>query len=239
MSRILLKCLLPVICAIFIVACNQAAPKKKLENTKPVVKPNVAGGCAPEANADLKIKLDLIQQLMDKGSLFAALAHLDALRSNDPQAMYLRAEILRRTDRSDQAIPIYQSLIASCKAGKGYHGLGLIAGRNDKLSVALDYLQKAAYELPLDVRVRNDYGYALLLNKQYELARNEFMTAYELSGGDQLATTNMTLLMFVTEKEDEVQNFVERMGLDENTVQQLQEQAEKIKSANELPSSEP
>lgn len=229
MHRIACKFALLGACSILIVACNVEGRKKNNIDSSSIVNPNSVRGCATQIKPDFKIKLDLIQQLIDKGSLFAALAHLDALRSNEPQAIYLRAEILRRTERADQASTLYQSLLLTCKSGKGYHGLGLIAGRNHDISLALNYLEKATYELPLDVRVRNDYGYALLLNEQYDMARNEFMTAYELSGGDRLAKTNLALLMFVTEKEDQVSSFIDGMGLDEETVQQLQAEAKRIK----------
>lgn len=224
------KNILYIACVIFLVACKPAMQKRTTDKVVNAQKPDTSNECS-EIKGDRKVKLDLIQQLMDKGKLFAALAHLDALRSQSPQARYFRAEILRRTQRSRQAEPLYRELTRGCMAGKGYHGLGLIAGKRDNVAVALGFFQKAAHELPLDVRVRNDFGYALLLNGQYVQARNEFMTALELSGGDELIVTNLALLLILTGTEAEVQGFASQMSLDDEAMQQLRQQADQIKAS--------
>ena len=94
----------------------------------------------------------------------------------------------------------------------------------------IDYLQKAESELPIDVRVRNDLGYALLLGGQFDSARNEFLTALELDGGDRLAATNM-LLLSVTGKSKESRAFAKHMNISPETVKQIRAQAEEIKSS--------
>lgn len=190
-----------------------------------------AQACAADPDPDQNVKLDLIRRLIDNGKLYAALAHLEAARSDSRQSAYLRAEILRQTNRSEQAAPLYRELLGGCMAGKGYHGLGLIAGRDSKISEAIAYLQKAAIALPTDVRVRNDLGYALLLGRQFDAARNEFLTALELDGGDSLAATNMVLLLSVTEKKQEMQAFAAHMNMDPEIVTQLRAQAEEIKAS--------
>lgn len=187
--------------------------------------------CGEDDKPEQNVKLDLIRQLMDSGKLYAALAHLDDTRSVSLQSKYLRAEILRRTDRSEQASGLYRELLDGCLAGKGFHGLGLIAGRNQRIGEAIDYLQQAANELPVDVRVRNDLGYALLLDGRFDAARNEFLTALELDGGDSLAATNMLLLLSLMGKDQEVQAFAVHMNIKPETVVQLRNQAEEIKAS--------
>ncbi len=199
---------------------------------KTLTEPSNKQSCESNDNPDQNVKLDMIRQLMDSGKLYAALAHLDSTHLTSPQSIYLRAEILRQTDRAEQAGPLYRELLDSCMAGKGYHGLGLIAGRYNKIPKAIEYLQKAESELPTDVRVRNDLGYALLLGGQFDSARNEFLTALELDGSDKLAATNMVLLLAVTGKKQEMQAFVTNMNFDPETVKQLSAQAQKIKAAN-------
>lgn len=187
--------------------------------------------CGEDGKPEQNVKLDLIRQLMDSGKLYAALAHLDDTRSDSLQAKYLRAEILRRTDRSEQASVLYRELLDGCLAGKGFHGLGLIAGRNQRINEAIDYLQQAANELPVDVRVRNDLGYALLLGRRYDAARNEFLTALELDGGDSLAATNMLLLLSLMGKDREVRAFAVHMNIKPETIVQIRNQAEEIKAS--------
>ncbi|PKM36246.1 MAG: hypothetical protein CVV06_12050 [Gammaproteobacteria bacterium HGW-Gammaproteobacteria-10] len=188
-----------------------------------------AKSCGEDPEPKQNVKLDLIRQLMDSGKLYAALAHLDEARSLSLQSSYLRAEIFRRTDRPEMAAALYRELLESCMVGKGYHGLGLIAGRNRQINEAIDFLQKAANELPVDTRVRNDLGYALLLGGRFDSARNEFLTALELDGGDRLAASNMILLLSVLGKEQEIQFFSAHMNMDSETMAQLRAQAEEIR----------
>lgn len=216
----------------FLIGCSQMGAYTNFTGSVNTVEPHRnAPTCEADTDADQNVKLDLIRQLMDSGKLYAALAHLEDTRSTSSQSIYLRAEILRQTNRTEQAISLYNKLLDGCMVGKGYHGLGLIAGRDNKVSEAIDYLRKAEAESPVDVRVRNDLGYALLLDGQFDSARNEFLTALELDGSDSLAMTNMVLLLSVTGKEQEMQAFAAHMNMDLEIVTQLRAQAEEIKAS--------
>jgi Flp pilus assembly protein TadD len=232
MVRLAVNNVLLALAGTLLVGCSQLAAQMDLAlSDKAGAPPQKASACEADADPDQNVKLDLIRKLMDDGKLFAALAHLEETRSTSRQSVYLRAEILRQTNRTEQAAALYRDLLGGCMAGKGYHGLGLIAGRGNRVSEAIDYLQKAEAELPVDVSVRNDLGYALLLDGQFEPARNEFLTALELDGGNQLAATNMLLLLLVTGKEQEMQAFATHMNMDSAAVAQLREQAEAIRAA--------
>ncbi|MCX4187524.1 hypothetical protein [Methylophaga sp. OBS4] len=187
--------------------------------------------CGGRLDAGTSIKLDLITQLMDEGRLHAALAHLDNLDSDSLHSRYLRAEILRRSGRDQEAKPYYQGLLDTCMVGSGYHGLGLIAGRDGQLQTALDYLQSAAERLPVDARVRNDFGYALLLDGQFERARREFLTAMELDEKANLARANMVMLLYVSDDGKKAEAFASRISMDADTLAQLREQSAIIKTS--------
>lgn len=214
-----------------LMGCSQLVSQKDLTGLGIGAAHQNAPLCEGDGDPDQNVKLDLIRQLIDNGKPYAALAHLDAARSNSRQSIYLRAEILRQTDRIEQAAALYNELLGGCMAGKGYHGLGLIAGRDNDISEAIAYLQKAEVELPTDVRVRNDLGYALLLGGQFDAARNEFMTALELDGSDSLAATNMVLLLSVMGKKQEMQAFAAHMNIGSETVKLLRAQAKEIKAS--------
>ena len=232
MVRFLVNSALLALVGTLLMGCSQLTARMDLAPSDKTDAPlRKVSACEADADPDQNVKLDLIRKLMDSGKLFAALAHLEDTRSNSLQSIYLRAEILRRTNRTEQAVALYRDLLGGCMAGKGYHGLGLIAGRDSKVSEAVSYLQKAEAELPVDVSVRNDLGYALLLDGQFDPARNEFLTALELDGGNSLAATNMVLLLLATGKEQEMQAFAAQMNIDSATVAQLREQAEKIKAS--------
>ncbi|MGH8550453.1 MAG: tetratricopeptide repeat protein [Methylococcales bacterium] len=192
--------------------------------------------CGPVDKPEEKVKLQLIRQLMDGGKLHAALAHLDASRVKSSEETYLRAEILRRTERSGLAIPLYKQLLHDrCAAGHAYHGLGLVAGRDGKISEALDYFEQARARLPTDVRVRNDLGYAWLLDGQYQSARYEFQTALELDENNEFSISNLVLLYLMTDQVQKAQSFAVRLKLSGESFQQLVARARELKRAPDSP----
>lgn len=181
---------------------------------------------------DTQLKLNMINTIVDQGALYAALAHLDAMdkdAQNTPPARYLRAEILRRTGRSVEAGQIYRELLKTCLAGAGYHGAGLIAAQGGDLKRALTDLKTARDLLPTDPKVRNDYGYALLLDKEREAARREFITAMQLGDSDGRAAMNYLTLLFVEGKRDEAMQFAERTHVSREEVDSVQRNAEKLR----------
>lgn len=185
--------------------------------------------CGQPADADTAVKLGVVDELMARNRMHAALAHLDELDSEALQATYLRAEILRQSSRPDEAAIYYRELKDTCMAGWAHHGLGLIAGREDRLDQALDELAIAAELLPVEPRVRNDYGYALLLDENYEAARREFLTTLELEQGAALAETNMVLLLFANEEPDKAEAFAKRVEMDTETLSDLARQAQDLR----------
>lgn len=187
--------------------------------------------CGEPRNADTAMRLDVIRKLMDQGRLYAALAHLDDLDSEALQARYLRADILRQSDRSIEAGPIYESLLETCLVGEAHHGLGLIAGRAGQLDKAVSELAQAAKLLPVNPRVRNDYGYALLLKGDMTTAKHEFLTALELDEEARLAETNLVILLFMQDEQQKAEAFARRVNMDSETLADLQQQAAQLAGA--------
>ncbi|MEX1200225.1 MAG: hypothetical protein WEB02_05490 [Methylophaga sp.] len=193
--------------------------------------------CGNPPSNDTALRLDMVQQLMADGRMHAALAHLDELDSDATQATYLRAEILRQSDRSEQAKRLYQQLTNSCFAGQGHHGLGLIAGRNQQLAEAELQLAKAAELLPVNARIRNDYGYALLITGKFDSARHEFLTAMQLDDANRLAETNMVILLFLQDQPEKARSFANKLNMDSQTLADLQLQAKAL--AKQISSAQP
>lgn len=189
------------------------------------------GQCVATNVPQWDMQLQMINDLKTRGALHAALAHLDALEAaaqQTPAARYLRAELLRRTDRVTEASRIYQGLLQTCLAGQGYHGLGLIAARSGDLKLALSDLASARRLLPTYPDVRNDYGYALLLDRQRERARREFITAIELGGADGRAALNYLTVLFMEGKNAEALQFADRTRISGDDVQAIQKQATQL-----------
>lgn len=180
MRLLLALCLCPLLLA----ACGGLPPI-----------PGASADCRP-ADPGASTRLAMIRKLLDSEHPYAALAQLDAAGGKGPAADQLRADILRRLGKGGEARPLYQGLTATCLAGAGYHGLGLLAGQERRLTESLDYLRRARQALPADPRVRSDLGYALLLAGDLEAARDEFMTALDLAPEDRKAALNLALLHY-------------------------------------------
>ncbi len=179
------------------------------------------GDLGPAANT----LLATIEQQIADGRAYAALAQLDALQATSPKATLLRAEALRRIDRWVDAAEFYRQLESGCMAGRAHHGLGLIAARTGRGADALRELQRARTLLPLDTRVRNDLGYALLLNRRWDEAQFEFMTALDLAPGDGLAARNLVLMAHMQGKPDVAKALGTRFKFDSVTSERLARQA--------------
>lgn len=192
---------------------------------------NNATDCSGQLSNETAMQLDLINTLMDDNKLHAALAHMDNLQTQPLKAKYLRAEILRQLKRDDQAKPLYASLLETCMVGSGHHGLGLIAAQNGDLVEALNHFRQAVTALPIDPRIRNDYGYALLLEGQYDAARDQFITALELEDASGLAQENMVLLLYLTGKPQKAVRLADKFVISAQTLTVIQDRAAEIKNA--------
>lgn len=152
----------------------------------------------PEQNQNLYI--DLVRKMIENDQLYAALAHLDAQKQEfgtEPAARLLRAEVLRKLGRSNQAAAMYKSLVSDgIFRGRAEHGLGLIKVSHN-LGAGIKHLQTAAHLRPTDARIRNDLGYALLKAGRSADALLNLATAYQLEGGGVLARNNYIVALLL------------------------------------------
>lgn len=185
------------------------------------------GNCAELEDGE-RLKLGLIEDELAAGRPRAAMAHLDALPdalAGRPLALYLRAESHRQVKEYDLAAGLYGRLSEGCLPGAGYHGLGLVAAARQDLDTAIRHLRRARERLAADPRVRNDYGYALLLSGRPEAARVEFETALELSAGESRAARNLLLVMLVVGDEQAAQRYARTLSLGDTESRRLHRHA--------------
>lgn len=181
--------------------------------------------CEGDLGPGRNTQLATIEQMIADGRSYAALAQLDAMQATTRKAIWLRAEALRRIDKLAEAATLYQQLTPSCMAGRAHHGLGLIAAQTGRWPEALNDLQQARTLQPLDTRVRNDLGYALLINRRWDEARFEFLTVLDLAPADGLASRNLVLMAHMQGKPELAQALVSRFKLDADTNERLARQA--------------
>jgi len=145
------------------------------------------GSCA-KPNSDQELSLNLADDMANEGKLHASLANLQNLPDNLPQVRQRQAKVYRLLGRSE-AEPLYRSLLGTCMAAEGEHGLGQLAAARGDNGQAMAHLQRAARMSPTDEKIRNDLGVVYLNQRRLEDARFEFLTAMELKQSEQLGTS--------------------------------------------------
>jgi Flp pilus assembly protein TadD len=227
-----------VSCALvaFMVGCSNAGIGRTSGADPQAEGSRCDGDLGPSGNT----RLAAIQQLLQDGKPYAALAELDGLGAETPKASWLRADALRRIDRHAEAQARYTQLLNTCLAGQAFHGLGLLAAREGRLGPSIQSLTRARQLLPTDTRVRNDLGYALLLNRQWADAQFEFLTVLDLAPKDPRASRNLVLLAFLQGKQEAGQQLAQNLKVDPATVERLRQQAAtSAAGAGPLPAQEP
>lgn len=184
--------------------------------------------CA-KLSSDEDLALSQAQSMADEGRLHASLAYLEGMPDNQGEVRLRKAKVLRLLGRSD-AEPLYRSLLGTCRAAEGEHGLGQLAvarGNNDQ---ALLHLVNAAKLAPTDEKIRNDLGVVYLNQLKLEQARFEFLTAIELKQSDTLAAVNLVTLLIYQDNWKQASELVSRLGLSPEQVSAAQARAEQLKA---------
>ncbi len=177
----------------------------------------------------LSLHLSLVERMLSSGRPFAALAHLDALSSQQGRAAgarWLRAEALRQIGSLDEARRAYEQLSGEGEySGLAQRGLGLLAASEGQLDLAVAHLRRARDLLPTDARIRNDLGYAELLRGMLSESEHELRTAIELAPSDGRAARNLLLLLFVRGLEREAVEWSQARAFDSSTVERIRARA--------------
>ncbi|MGU9829153.1 hypothetical protein [Pseudomonas sp. LF242] len=187
-------------------------------------------GSCPKPSSDQELSLNLADEMAGDGKLHASLANLQSLPANLPQVRLRQAKAYRLLGRSE-AEPLYRSLIGTCMAAEGEHGLGQIASAKGDNGQAMVHLQRAARLAPTDEKIRNDLGVVYLNQLRLEDARFEFMTAMELKQSDPLAAVNLVTLLIYQDNWKQAAQLVSQMGLSPEQVTEAQARAEKLKGS--------
>lgn len=188
---------------------------------------------APEScakvSSDQELSLSLADDMIREGKLHAGLANLQRLPQDLPAVRLRKAKIYRVLGEAE-AEPLFRSLLSTCLAAEGEHGLGQLAVARNDSEKALAHLQRAVRMSPTDEKIRNDLGVIYLNQGRLKQARFEFITAMELKQSDQLAAVNLVTLMIYQGNWKQASELVSRVGLSPAQVTEAQARAEKLKS---------
>lgn len=194
------------------------------------------GPCArPDSSQELG--LNMADELLADGRPHASLAHLEEMPDSLIQVRIRKAKVLRLLGSND-AEPLYRSLLGTCMGAEAEHGLGqLAASRGDDVQ-ARQHLMRAARLAPTDEKIRNDLGVVYLKQGELEKARFEFLTAIELKD-DRLAAVNLVTLLLYQDKWQQAADLVSRLGLSAAQFSEAQARAEQLKPGGEPPPRRP
>ncbi|AIG04590.1 putative lipoprotein [Pseudomonas fluorescens] len=188
------------------------------------------GSCA-KPSAEQELSLNLADDMANEGKMHASLANLQSLPDSLPQVRQRKAKVYRLLGRSE-AQPLYRSLLGTCMAAEGEHGLGQLAAARGDNAQALAHMQRAAQLAPTDEKIRNDLGVVYLNQRRLEEARFEFMTAMELKQSDQLAAVNLVTLLIYQDNWGQAAQLASQVGLSPEQVTQAQARAEQLKATH-------
>ncbi|WLH91063.1 tetratricopeptide repeat protein [Pseudomonas sp. FP453] len=188
-----------------------------------------ASSCS-KPSSDQELSLNLADEMANDGKLHASLANLQNMTDNLPQVRLRKAKVYRLLGRSE-AEPMYRSLLGTCMAAEGEHGLGQLAVARGDNGQALEHLQRAARLSPTDEKIRNDLGVVYLNQLRMEDARFEFLTAMELNQSNSLAAVNMVTLLIYQNNWKQASQFVSRFNLSPEQFNQAQARAEQLKGS--------
>jgi len=184
----------------------------------------------PKPGSDQELSLSLADEMANDGKLHASLANLQNLPDSLPQVRQRQAKAYRLLGRNE-AEPLYRSLLGTCMAAEGEHGLGQLSAAKGDNGQAMAHLQRAAKLAPTDEKIRNDLGVVYLNQLRIEDARFEFMTAMELKQSDQLAALNLVTLLIYQDNWGQAAQLVSQLGLSPEQVTEAQIRAEKLKGS--------
>lgn len=180
------------------------------------------------------VYLGLIDKMQSQGLYYASLAHIDAYEKQygaNPDTILLRADALRMTDQPAAAHDAYTRLLQTPLAGRGYWGIGLLAGAAGDFGHAAQALDQAAQLMPTDAVLASDLGYARLRGGDVEGARVPLMKAAELDQQNRKIASNVILLMLVDGRVKEAKAAMQELHLTADVQAAIVKQADVVGKA--------
>ncbi|QQQ49916.1 hypothetical protein JJQ97_21660 [Pseudomonas syringae] len=191
-------------------------------------------GQCPKLTSDQEFSLNLAQNMADEGRLHASLANLESLPDSLGEVRLRKARVLRLLG-SSEAEPLYRSLLGTCRAAEGEHGLGQLAAARGDNALAQQHLLMASKLQPTDEKIRNDLGVVYLNQLKLEQARFQFLTAMELKQSDSLAAVNLVTLLIYQNNWTQAAELASRTGLTPEQVTDAQARAEQLRKPPAAP----
>lgn len=231
-----MKHLTLILGAVLLSGCAGQLPLLDARQTNPPPR-----SCSP-LNNDQELIAGMAAQLVEQGRFHAALANLEQLPDSLPEARMRKAQVLRVLGKPE-AETLYLSLLDTCVAADGHHGLGQLAAARGDFAEAEAQLRQAVKLAPVNGAMRNDLGVVYLRERKIEQAQFELMTALQLSADGTRASANLLTLLLYQGRWQEAGELAHREAIDATRFQaaradaaRLQQQdGTQVDAAAELP----
>ncbi|WP_454733825.1 MULTISPECIES: tetratricopeptide repeat protein [Cupriavidus] len=228
--------LLPALAAAALSGCGASLASRMSEQADAQVELSRLRDKQDRAGYDDKtVYLGLIGKMQEEGLYFASLAHIDVYEKRfgaNPELTLMRADALRETSQDAQAVQAYRSLAETAAQARAYHGLGLIAGRQNNFAGAAAEFRRAAQADPTNPQVANDLGYALMRTGALAEARVPVMQALQLDGKNPRVVSNAAVWLAADGKPDQAASLMQRAALPEATRKAVMQEAERVRRAS-------
>ena len=178
--------------------------------------------------------LQLIRDMQRQGAWYASLAHIDAFRlenGDSDELELLQAEALRATHQAAAALPIYRKLIHTREAAAAWHGIGMIESGSHHREAALEALDKACIQAPLNADYLADLGYERLLSGSIQAAGNPLSKAAELMPSNHRIIANLALFQLLSGQADAAERLMQGAGLSPQARAAVQQLSRDIRSS--------
>ncbi|WP_411851183.1 Flp pilus assembly protein TadD [Stenotrophomonas sp. LGBM10] len=181
---------------------------------------------------DRVLYLDLIAKMQKQGAFYASLAHVDAYRQrygDSPALRLLHADALRETGQRDAALAAYTGLTTGPQAAAAWHGIGLIAARNDDDARAETALARAVQLQPLNTDYLGDLGFARLRAGHWDQAQAPLAMAAELAPGNVKANANLAVWALLRGQPETAERIIRDARLPDTAREEIQRLAQQLR----------
>jgi len=186
----------------------------------------------PSLSQEQVLTLNLSQEMVEEGRLHAALANLQRLPNDLPEVRWKKARVLRLL-RDDRSEALYRSLLGTCFAAQGEHGLGQLDFARDDLHRALAHFRRAVNLAPTDDAIRNDLGLVYLTLRRIREARFELLTAQELNRTNPHPVDNLLTLLLYQDMWSEAGSLAESQNVSAERMRRAERRAREMLAEDE------
>ncbi len=189
--------------------------------------------------SEQSLELQRIREAQRDGRYFASLAYIDAYllkQRATPDVLLLKADALRVTGNAAESEALYRQVLrTSSRRAQAHHGLGLLAGSQERFDEAVYELTQAARLMPDNAEVLSDLGYAMLRAGNLDGARLPLGQAAELQPDNPKIVSNLVLLLLVSNERSRAEQLSQRAGLSAEAFQSILALAMRVRAQTPSP----